>query len=155
MASKWAQLEPVMTVIWAKPLLQQGHPNKHNHNARSKSGWKGLCFFYTGAQHANILLHFSNVGDPILQVLLSSTYQWCSHLLSSPCYPGSDLRISTTTESHRHLPKSAWNLGTSTWRIFGRGGWGRSKRPWEPRICICISRESNPGHIDGNDVFYH
>ena len=19
----------------------------------------------------------------------------------------------------------------------------------------CISRESNPGHIDGNDVFYH
>ena len=20
---------------------------------------------------------------------------------------------------------------------------------------ICISRESNPGHIDGNDVFYH
>ena len=20
---------------------------------------------------------------------------------------------------------------------------------------VCISRESNPGHIDGNDVFYH
>ena len=25
-------------------------------------------------------------------------------------------------------------------------GWARLK---------CISRESNPGHIDGNDVFYH
>ena len=23
------------------------------------------------------------------------------------------------------------------------------------RPCNCISRESNPGHIDGNDVFYH
>ena len=23
------------------------------------------------------------------------------------------------------------------------------------RAIKCISRESNPGHIDGNDVFYH
>ena len=23
------------------------------------------------------------------------------------------------------------------------------------RLIICISRESNPGHVDGNDVFYH
>jgi len=24
-----------------------------------------------------------------------------------------------------------------------------------PSAQKCISRESNPGHIDGNDVFYH
>ena len=24
-----------------------------------------------------------------------------------------------------------------------------------PAMAKCISRESNPGHIDGNDVFYH
>lgn len=29
----------------------------------------------------------------------------------------------------------------------GQGGRGGDK--------MCISRESNPGHIDGNDVFYH
>ena len=63
MASKWAQLEPVMTVIWAKPLLQQGHPNKHNHNTLSKSGGQGLCF-YPGAQHVSILLHLSNNSEP-------------------------------------------------------------------------------------------
>ena len=24
-----------------------------------------------------------------------------------------------------------------------------------PAVSACISRESDPGHIDGNDVFYH
>ena len=28
-------------------------------------------------------------------------------------------------------------------------------RPERQRKRKCISRESNPGHIDGNDVFYH
>jgi hypothetical protein len=39
---------------------------------------------------------------------------------------------------------------------------GERERERERYVCItnssssaCISRESNPGHIDGNDVFYH
>ena len=28
-------------------------------------------------------------------------------------------------------------------------------RATERKPKMCISRESNPGHIDGNDVFYH
>ena len=41
----------------------------------------------------------------------------------------------------------------------GPGHLGVLRLP-EPRtplaqVCECIGRESNPGHIDGNDVFYH
>jgi hypothetical protein len=30
-----------------------------------------------------------------------------------------------------------------------------SNQPAIAKYANCISRESNPGHIDGNDVFYH
>ena len=43
-----------------------------------------------------------------------------------------------------------------------RGRERKRERERERVVCIrnsssasCISRESNPGHIDGNDVFYH
>ena len=35
-----------------------------------------------------------------------------------------------------HLPAPPLGVPAGAWRV-------------------CISRESNPGHIDGNDVFYH
>ena len=34
-------------------------------------------------------------------------------------------------------------------------GWLRHLAVLMPHPSKCISRESNPGHIDGNDVFYH
>ena len=41
------------------------------------------------------------------------------------------------------------------WVRQGRHGIHERDRKEKQRLYKCISRESNPGHIDGNGVFYH
>ena len=62
-------------------------------------------------------------------------------------------RIAATTDS---LSTHLTTLHFSYWWLH-REKHVRSEFLTKSRSTLekCISRESNPGHIDGNDVFYH
>ena len=56
-------------------------------------------------------------------------------------------------------PPTPANRNCNCNAVLSRGGvtslWGGTALQLQLQLLRCISRESSPGHIDGNDVFYH
>ena len=84
------------------------------------------------------------------------TRQWLLRIAPLPFLsfsPQATQRCRQTSDSEgirTPAGRAQWISGPSPWP-FGQHCHACSCLPQ----CICISRESNPGHIDGNDVFCH